>query len=115
MRKYRHHFLVCITNRPPALQASCGAHGSADLLARLQRELDRRRLTEAGLSLATGTTCLGLCEEGPNVVVYPDATWYRGVHVEDVGELVERHAQQGEPVARLVNPEVEDRREEAST
>jgi (2Fe-2S) ferredoxin len=107
MRKYDHHFLVCITNRPPALGASCGARGGVELLARLQRALDRARLTEAGMVCATGSTCLGLCEDGPNVVVYPDATWYRGVAASDVPDLVAMHARDGAPVARLVNPDVE--------
>ena len=106
MRKYRHHFLVCIKNRPPFAHASCGADGSADVLAKLQKRLDKARLTEAGHAIATGTTCLGLCGEGPNVVVYPDATWYRGVQVDDVQELVDRHATDGEVVERLVNPDI---------
>jgi len=107
MRPYAHHFLVCLTNRPPFGQPSCGARGSTDLLARLQRGLDRKRLTEQGLSMATGTTCLGLCEDGPNVVVYPEGTWYRGVSPDDVPELIESHAVDGNIVDRLRNPDIQ--------
>ncbi len=51
------------------------------------------------------TTCgsLGLCERGPNLVVYPEGVWYSGVKPEDVPEIVESHFKQGRPVARLVN------------
>ncbi len=29
--------------------------------------------------LVTGSSCLGPCEQGPTVVVYPDGTWYSEV------------------------------------
>ena len=39
------------------------------------------------------TTCgsLGLCEHGPNMVVYPEGVWYVGVSPEDVPEIVRSH------------------------
>jgi (2Fe-2S) ferredoxin/2-polyprenyl-3-methyl-5-hydroxy-6-metoxy-1,4-benzoquinol methylase/DNA-binding CsgD family transcriptional regulator len=51
------------------------------------------------------TTCgsLGVCERGPNLVVYPEGVWYSGVRAEDVPELVESHFAQGRVVERLVN------------
>jgi (2Fe-2S) ferredoxin len=45
--------------------------------------------------------CLGLCQHGPNVVVYPGRSWYLGLGEEDVPEVVERHLKGGEPVERL--------------
>ena len=50
------------------------------------------------------TTCgsLGLCERGPNMVVYPEGVWYSGVRAEDVREIVDSHFRQGRPVSRLV-------------
>jgi (2Fe-2S) ferredoxin len=45
--------------------------------------------------------CLGLCKHGPNVVVYPEGSWYLGLAEEDVPEVVERHLKGGEPVERL--------------
>ncbi len=107
MEPYRRHFLVCLTNRPPFAQESCGPKGSTELLARLQKALDRRKLRELHGVAATGSTCLGLCESGPNVIVYPENVWYRGVTVEDVDEIVSRHAERGEIVERLRNPDVE--------
>jgi (2Fe-2S) ferredoxin/predicted O-methyltransferase YrrM len=51
------------------------------------------------------TTCgsLGLCERGPNMVVYPEGIWYSGVKPEDVPELVRVHFQEGRVVERLAN------------
>ena len=47
------------------------------------------------------TNCLGPCREGPTLVVYPEGTWYGGVSVADVGELVSEHLLHGRPVERL--------------
>jgi (2Fe-2S) ferredoxin len=45
--------------------------------------------------------CLGLCKHGPNLIVYPEGTWYLGVTEEDVPEIVGRHLKDGEPVEYL--------------
>ena len=45
--------------------------------------------------------CLGRCHEGPVVVVYPEDTWYTYAGKEDIDEIIERHLQRGQAVARL--------------
>ncbi len=51
------------------------------------------------------TTCgsLGMCERGPNMVVYPEGIWYSGVQVTDVLDLVREQFVNGRPLERLVN------------
>ena len=99
--KYRRHFFVCITNRPPFARPSCGARNAQDLLQALGDEIAALGLgAEVGLS---GSTCLGPCETGPTVVVYPEGTWYRRVRPEDAAEIVRSHARDGIPVARLLD------------
>jgi len=44
--------------------------------------------------------CFGACQEGPNMVVYPDKGGYAGVKKEDVDEIVE-HLAGGPHVERL--------------
>ena len=66
----------------------------------------RREVVAQGLANDVQiTTCgsLGLCERGPNMVVYPEGVWYSGVRAEDVSELVDSHFRQGRPLSRLVN------------
>jgi len=50
----------------------------------------------------TPAGCLGLCFEGPTLVVYPEATWYVGVRREDAREIIESHMRDGRVVERLV-------------
>jgi (2Fe-2S) ferredoxin/predicted O-methyltransferase YrrM len=46
--------------------------------------------------------CMGLCDEGPIMVVYPAGVWYRRVQVSDISEIVGQHLIDGKPVDRLV-------------
>src|ERR1017187_4320867 len=60
------------------------------------------------------TACgsLGLCEHGPNLVVYPEGIWYSGVTPADVPEIVRSHFQEDTPVERLAGPDPADLRAE---
>lgn len=55
-----------------------------------------------GKVLVSGTSCLGFCFKGPNVVVYPDGIWYQDMSVDDVDEFVESHLLKGVPLQRLL-------------
>jgi (2Fe-2S) ferredoxin len=53
--------------------------------------------------------CFGACQEGPNVVLYPEKSWYAGVKKEDLDEIVE-HMAGGPEVKRLdnIDPSLKD-------
>jgi len=96
----KRHVFVCIANRPPMAGASCGSNGSAAVIEKLQFAL-----LEGGLMdrvRINGCTCLGPCDDGPNLVIYPEGVFYARVTPEDVDEIVEKHLAGGEPVGRLV-------------
>lgn len=97
--KFKRHFFVCMTNRPPFAKPSCGARGSADLLAELSAAIEGLGLT--GEIAVTPTGCLGPCETGPTMVVYPEGVWYQAVKPEDIAEIASSHGRDGKPVERL--------------
>jgi len=45
--------------------------------------------------------CLGNCEQGPIVVIYPEAVWYTWVDQVDIDEIIETHLVHGKIVERL--------------
>lgn len=96
---YERHVLVCVSSRPALVGASCGGSGAPELLMAFQAAVSQQGL--ANQVLVTGSTCLGPCEEGVNVVVYPEGVWYRNVSKGDVEEIVRDHLREGKPVARL--------------
>jgi len=66
----------------------------------LQEEIEKRGLLNE--VKVTGCECLGPCEEGAIMVVYPEGTWYKKITADDVLEIVETHILQGNPVSRLI-------------
>jgi len=95
------HVFVCSQQRPPGHpRGSCAANGASPLLQAFWGELQRRQAYEQVAITYSG--CLGPCEGGPNVVVYPEGTLYQGVKPDDVAELFDKHLLGGEPVERLL-------------
>jgi (2Fe-2S) ferredoxin len=45
--------------------------------------------------------CLDRCEQGPVMVIYPEATWYTFVDKEDIDEIIDSHLVKGKVVDRL--------------
>ncbi|MBS1169391.1 MAG: (2Fe-2S) ferredoxin protein [Burkholderiaceae bacterium] len=48
------------------------------------------------------TDCLGLCSNGPVVVVYPQGVWYRYEDNDDIDRIVDQHLLGGKIVKKLV-------------
>ncbi|NPV54191.1 MAG: NADH-quinone oxidoreductase subunit NuoF [Firmicutes bacterium] len=77
----------------------CLASGAKNLEKRLEEEIEQNglagkvRLTEAG--------CLGLCEKGPILLVYPGGILYAGVEAGDITEIVQKHLLGRQVVERL--------------
>ena len=101
MPKPKYHIIVCTNTRPPGHpKPSCGAVGSPALLMAFNIALMERGIMP-GEVLVTGSTCLGPCEQGPTIVIYPDGTWYSQVKEADVATIIDEHIKKGKPVESL--------------
>jgi (2Fe-2S) ferredoxin len=97
---FRYHAFCCFQSRPQGHpKGSCGASGATPLWERLSSTLSGRGLTKVGM---TGTACLGFCNAGPLMVVYPEGIWYQPRTLEDIDEIVQSHFVEGRPVERLI-------------
>jgi (2Fe-2S) ferredoxin/SAM-dependent methyltransferase len=99
MEPFRFHLFVCTQQKPDGVP-SCPASGSFAVLDGLDREIQARGLN--GDVQLTTCSCMGLCDEGPVMVVYPAGVWYRRVQPSDVSEIVGAHLRDGKPVDRLI-------------
>ena len=45
--------------------------------------------------------CMDRCDEGPCIVIYPEAVWYTYVDRHDIDEIIDVHLVQGRVVDRL--------------
>ncbi|MGD0790375.1 MAG: methyltransferase [Terriglobales bacterium] len=99
MEPFRFHLFVCTQQKPEGI-SSCPANGSFAVLDALDREIQARGLSNDVQLTTCG--CMGLCDEGPVVVVYPAGVWYRRLQPSDVSEIVGTHLRDGKPIDRLV-------------
>ena len=99
MEPFRFHVFLCDQQKPEGVPC-CAARGSGQVLEALRREVNARGLEDEIQVTACGS--LGLCEQGPNLVVYPEGIWYSGVTAADVPEIVQSHFQEDTPVERLM-------------
>ncbi len=99
MEPFRYHVFVCDQRKPEGVP-SCACKGSTAVLEALRKEI----ATQGLMDEVQLTTCgsLGLCDTGPNMIVYPEGVWYSGVSAADISEIVRSHFMEGNPVERLV-------------
>lgn len=103
MPKPERHVFVCLNSRPPAHpKGSCTERGAEGLLMELGRLMEERQAF--GRVAITRTSCLGPCELGPSVLVYPDGVMYVGVQASDIEEIFDQHLLGDQPVERLLAP-----------
>ena len=88
---YRSHVLVCGGT-------GCTSSGSQQIMEALKEELKKTGLENEVSVVQTG--CHGLCALGPIMIVYPDASFYSMVKVEDIPEIVHEHLLKGRVVTR---------------
>lgn len=100
MEPFRYHVFICDQQKPEGVPC-CAARGSGKTLEALRKEIAARGLTEEVQITVCGS--IGVCERGPNLVVYPEGVWYSNVKPEDVPELVRSQFQEGRVLERLAN------------
>jgi (2Fe-2S) ferredoxin/predicted O-methyltransferase YrrM len=98
MEPFRNHVFVCTQQKGEGV-TSCAASGSFVLLEALGKALQAEGLDDEVQVTTCG--CMGLCDEGPVMVVYPEGVWYRKLQPADVTEVVGSHLKNGNKVERL--------------
>lgn len=87
MALFEHHVFVCCNQRPPGHPRGCCDQAASGEL----RDSFKKAFKAAGLAgtvRANQCGCLDQCEQGPVVVIYPQAIWYGTVTPADVPRIV---------------------------
>lgn len=100
MSYYRHHVFFCCNQREPGASC-CNNHCAADLRAYAKDRVKALKLSGAGKVRINSAGCLDRCDEGPVLVIYPEAVWYTYVDRADIDEIIDEHLVHGRMVERL--------------
>ena len=86
---FEKYVFVCVNERPKDERVSCGgAFCGKELAAQLKQAVkatgaaDRIRVSK--------TMCLDVCEEGPNILIYPDNIWIKRADLRDIPVILEK-------------------------
>ena len=100
MSYYDKHIFFCCNKREGG-RTCCADKGAAEMRDYAKGRVKALGLSGEGKIRVNQAGCLDRCEEGPCVVVYPDAVWYTYVDRADIDEIIEEHVQNGRIVERL--------------
>jgi (2Fe-2S) ferredoxin len=83
---YKKIVFVCTNHRDETDRPCCANGGSVELHAKLKEMVKERGLGKQIRVSKSG--CLDRCGLGPNIMVFPDNTWYSGVTETDLESIV---------------------------
>jgi (2Fe-2S) ferredoxin len=84
---YKCHVFVCVNDRG-GTRKSCADGNSKEFAVRLKEAVKARGFAPGDVRVSQ-SLCLGLCESGPNVVLYPQRTWFQGVTASDIDRILD--------------------------
>jgi len=97
---YQHHVFFCLNERKNG-EACCAQHNAMAAFDRCKALVKEAGLAGPGGVRVNKAGCLDRCDNGPVLVVYPEAVWYSYVDNEDIEEIIQEHLVHGRVVKRL--------------
>src|SRR5690606_1224198 len=97
MRPYARHILICVHGDcAPSSEGEQLNAGMKDRLGAMRKLRNPERVK------CSTVDCLGVCQGGPIVAVYPDGIWYHHVTDEVMDRIVAEHIIGGKPVEEYI-------------
>jgi len=87
--EFEKYLMVCVNERPAGERVSCGGTFCGKELASAFKDAVKAA-GQAGKIRVSKTYCLDVCEQGANVLLYPDNVWFKQVSLEDVPAILEK-------------------------
>lgn len=99
MKKLTKHIFICeFARNPKSDKPSCGQAAMG-----YKRHL-KEKLNQAGMAKnirINGAGCIGVCEHGPAMVIYPKAVWYGNIKEEDLDTIFKKSIINNEEISAL--------------
>lgn len=104
MSYFKHHVFFCCNQRQGG-ETSCNDHGASAMQVYAKERTAALGLKGKGSVRINKAGCLGRCDDGPVLVVYPDNVWYTFIDRDDIDEIIDQHLVHGRIVERLRLPD----------
>ena len=104
MSYYERHIFFCCNQREGDERPCCNNKGASAMRDYAKQRVKALGLAGEGRLRVNMSGCLDRCEEGPCVVVYPEAVWYTYFDQKDIDEIIDSHLVRGVVVERLRLP-----------
>jgi (2Fe-2S) ferredoxin len=98
---FKNHVFFCLNDRGKG-QTSCSNFNSRELQAYAKDRLKNVKIIKNKTVRINKAGCLGRCDDGPVLVVYPEGVWYQFIDKEDIDEIIDSHLVNGVIVERLL-------------
>ncbi len=100
MSHYTHHVFFCCNQRKDG-EHCCNNLGATEAQTYAKDRIAQLKLNGQGHVRINKAGCMGRCDQGPVIVVYPEGTWYQYRDMEDIEEIIQQHLIEGRLVERL--------------
>lgn len=87
--KFEKYVFVCVNERPAGERVSCGATFCGKELSDKLKEAVKTA-GQAGRIRVSKSKCLDVCEEGANVLIYPENLWLHHAELKDIPAILEK-------------------------
>ncbi len=98
---YVHHLFFCTNHRADGKDCCARRIEAESLRSYAKDRCKALNIFGPGMVRINSAGCLGRCDEGPVMVVYPEGVWYTFVDREDIDEIIDSHLRNGKVVERL--------------
>lgn len=86
---FQKHIFVCVNQREPGERVCCAERGAAEMREYLKAQVKARGLGKKVRVYNSG--CQDQCEQGPNILIFPDNVWLKGVRKEDLDAILNQY------------------------
>lgn len=103
MNVYTKHIFICTNQKAPG-KTCCANTGGQPFFHYLKQRLSALNLHGPGKIRVSQSGCLGRCELGPCLVVYPDGVWYTYSSEADIETIIQQVLIENKTVEHLLIP-----------
>ena len=101
MNYYQQHVFFCLNTREDGA-VCCTDYGAEAAFNHMKARVKKLNLNGESKVRINRAGCFDRCGEGPLLVIYPQAVWYRFVDTDDIDEIIDAHLIGGKTVERLL-------------